>query len=121
MYRSSNPEAPVWNKTIASLMGNVVYSSRFLVYPFREMNNMPDKLMKQIPELVKCSPALILAGRDDILIPPIWLESGANRLKDAGRDVTFADLDGQHCTMLRESPADYERTVLDFFNTNEIN
>ena len=64
MYRSSNPEAPVWNKTIASLMGNVVYSSRFLLHPFREMNNMPDKLVKQIPELVKCSPALILAGRE---------------------------------------------------------
>ena len=85
------------------------------------MNNMPDKLVKQIPELVKCSPTLILAGRDDILIPPRWLESGANRLKDAGRDVTFVELDGQHCTMLRESPKDYERTVLDFFNTKEIN
>ena len=102
------------------MMGNVVYSSRFLVYPFREMNNMPDKLVNQIPELVKCSPALILAGRDDILIPPKWLESGANRLKDAGRDVTYVALDGQHCNMLRESPKDYERTVLGFFNTNEI-
>ena len=85
------------------------------------MNNMPDKLLKQIPQFVQSSPVLILAGRDDMVIPPRWSESGANRLKDACREVVFVELNGQHCAMLRDSPKDYERTVLDFLNTHQIN
>ena len=85
------------------------------------MNNMPDKLAKQIPELVQGSPSLILAGRDDILVPPRWLESGAKRLEDTGREVKYVELNGQHCTMLRDSPKDYQQTVQDFLNANDIN
>ena len=85
------------------------------------MNNMPDKLVNKIPEIVQRSPVLILAGRDDTLIPPRWMQSGANTLKNTGLKVTYVGLKGQHCTMLRESPKDYERAVRDFFKIYEIN
>ena len=85
------------------------------------MNNMPDKLVNKIPEIVQRSPVLILAGRNDTLIPTRWIQSGANTLKNTGLKVTYAGLKGRHCTMLRESPKDYERAVRDFFKIYEIN
>ena len=85
------------------------------------MNNMPDKLVNKIPEIVQRSPVLILAGRDDTLIPPRWLLSGAKTLKNTGLEVTYVGLKGRHCNMLRESAKHYERAVLDFFKINEIN
>ena len=48
IYRSNNPNAPLWNKAAITLIGNVLYSSRFLIYPFREMNNMPETLVPQV-------------------------------------------------------------------------
>ena len=85
------------------------------------MNNMPDKLVNKIPEIVQRSPVLILAGREDTLIPPRWSQSGADTLKNAGLEVTYVGLKGPHCSMLKESPKDYERAVLDFFRIHEIN
>ena len=120
IYRSNNPNAPLWNKAAVTVIGNVLYTSRFLLYPFREMNNMPEILVKQVPNLVRDSPSLILAGRGDFLTPPSWLAAEEKRLKDAGRDVTYVELDGLHCTMLRDSPQDYKRTIQDFFNKNDI-
>ena len=90
-------------------------------YPFRTMSNMPDKLVNKIPEIVQRSPVLILAGLDDILVPPRWSQSGAKTLKNTGLEVTYVGLKGSHCTMLKESPNDYERAVLDFFKIYEIN
>ena len=84
------------------------------------MNNMPEKLVPQIPNLVQDSPTLILAGRGDFLTPPRWLAAEEKRLKNAGNKVTYAELDGLHCTMLRDSPKDYKLTVQDFLNKNDI-
>ena len=84
------------------------------------MNNMPETLVPQVPNLVQDSPTLILAGRGDFLTPPSWLKAEEKRLKNAGRCVTYAELDGLHCTMLRDSPQDYKLTVQDFFNNNDI-
>lgn len=84
------------------------------------MNNLPEKLVKQVPNLVGDSPSLILAGRGDFLTPPSWIAIEEKRLKDAGREVTYVELDGIHCTMLRDSPKDYEQTIRDFFNKNDI-
>ena len=84
------------------------------------MNSMPHLLMKEVSNLVGDSPSLILAGRGDFLTPPSWLAREEKRLKDAGRKVTYVELDGLHCTMLRDSPKDYEKTIRDFFNKNDI-
>ena len=56
------------------------------------MNNMPDKLVNKLPEIVQRSPVLFLAGRDDTLIPPRWTQSGANTLKNTGLEITYVRL-----------------------------
>merc|ERR1712212_1105369 len=113
IYRSNNPNASLVNKILVSSSANFLYQCRVFVYPFREMDNMPEKLVPRVPELVGNSPSLILAGRGDFLTPPSWLMAEEKRLRDAGRAVTYVELDGLHCTMLRDSPERYRESIVD--------
>jgi len=114
IYRSNNPNASLSNKILVSMAGNFGYMTRFAIYPFREMDNMPEKLVPRVPELVQNSPSLILAATGDFLTPPKLMKIEEERFKAANKKVEFHILEGIHVTMLRDDRENYKNIISEF-------
>ena len=114
IFRSNNPSIPLPVSMGVSAIVDFAYCFRSLLYPFRQMDLMPSKMVPGLHQTVKSSPCLVLYGTEDDLIQPKMVHIAVDQLRSNGCNVETYLLNGKHCMLMRENPELYPKLLTDF-------
>ena len=114
IFRSNNPTAPFPVSATLSILANVGYSFRFLLYPIRQMNLLPKNMVPQLHETVGIAPCLVLYGTDDNIVTPQNVRDAVDMLSNKGCRIEQHEMRGEHCLLLRQNPSLYTRLISEF-------
>ena len=119
IFAANNPNAPILQKALVALVGNIGYAlgrAWLLKMGGSDLELMTDLLVPRLSrDMINGSPSMILFGEGDLLIP----ESAARRvfemfLEQGNEHVEYHVLPGGHCTILKESRDVYVKLVDQF-------